>query len=168
MPLSRRSFVRGIAAVAGFALATPAPAQLAQAPARFSSVSVDVSVLHAKGLGAYADLLGSAVLAETRRAFADRIGGGGPRLVVRLTGVYLAAYSGGGSGRFGGTAQNTDSLEGEALIVGRRGEILARFPQLSATSAASGGPWYDPVRSEHRRTIYLAQHYAQWLRRRIG
>ena len=109
----------------------------------------------------------SAVLAETRRAFADRLGGPGPRLVVRITGIYLASYSGGGSGRFGGTAQSTDSLDGEALVVGPRGEILARYPQLSATSAASGGAWYDPA-SEQRRVGYLAQHYAGWLRRTIG
>ena len=165
--ISRRSLLLGSAATAAMALAGPALAQYAPAaPQRFSSVAVDVDRLHALGLGPYAEFLRSALLAETRRAFADRLGGSGPRLVVRITGIYLASYSGGG-GRFGGSAQHTDSLEGEALIVGPRGEILARIPQLSATSAASGGAWYDP-RSEQRRTVNLAQHYAAWLRRRIG
>ena len=170
MPLfSRRSFLLGSAAFATAAFAGPSLAQFAPAavPQRFSSVIVDVDRLHALGLGAYAEFVRSAVLAETRRAFADRLGGPGPRLVVRITGISMASYSGGGGGRFGGGSQHTDSLDGEALIVGRQGEILARYPQLSATSAASGGAWYDPA-SEHRRVVNLAQHYAGWLRRRIG
>ena len=167
---SRRSFLLGSAVFATAAFAGPSLAQFAPAaaPQRFSSVVVDVTRLHALGLGAYAEYVRSAVLAETRRAFADRLGGPGPRLVVRITGIYLSSYSGGGGGgRFGGGSQHTDSLDGEALIVGPRGEIRARYPQLSATSAASGGAWYDP-RSEQRRVINLAQHYAGWLRRRIG
>jgi hypothetical protein len=38
-------------------------------------------------------------------------------------------------------------------------------PQLSALPASSGGAWYDPA-SERRRVAALAEHYAQWLRRR--
>jgi hypothetical protein len=166
--LSRRSFLLASAAFATAAFAGSSLAQVAPAaPQRFSAVVVDVSHLHAIGLGSYAEFVRSAVLAETRRAFADRLGGAGPRLVVRITGIYLASYSGGGGGRLGGGGSNTDNLDGEALIVGRRGEILARYPQLSATQASGGGAWYDPA-SEHRRVIYLAQHYAEWLRRRIG
>jgi hypothetical protein len=166
--LSRRSFLLGSAALASLGFAGPSLAQVAPAAAqRFSGVAVDVGRLHALGLGAYAEYVRSALLAETRRAFADRLGGPGPRLVVRITGIYLASYSGGGSGRFGGSSTHTDSLEGEALIVGRGGEVIARYPQLSATSAASGGAWYDPA-SEHRRLVNLTQHYAAWLRRRIG
>jgi hypothetical protein len=147
-----------------------AGAGLAQnAPQRFSSVAVDVSRLHAQGLAGYAEFVRSAVLAETQRAFADRLGGPGPRLVVRITGIYLTSYSGDGGGRGsgGGGGTGTDNLDGEALIVGPRGEILARYPQLSAASAASGGAWYDPA-SEQRRVINLAQNYAGWLRRTIG
>ena len=104
MALSRRSFLLGIA-FGAFALAPPASAQFAPAvpPSHFSSVSVDVGPLHARGLGPYADFLRSVLLTETRRAFADRLGRGGPRLVVRITGIYLSSYScGGGGGRWGG------------------------------------------------------------------
>src|SRR5689334_6597844 len=119
--LSRRSFVIGTVAFTAVALTTPG---VAQAPAHFSSVEVDVTPLHAKGAGPYADFLRSVLLAETRRAFADRIGGGGPRLVVRVTGVSLASYAGGGGGHFSGGTVHSDYLEGEALIVDRRGAIL--------------------------------------------
>jgi hypothetical protein len=167
--LSRRSFFLGTAALAATGLTSPASAQFAPAPAswQFSSVTVDVDRLHALGLGAYAEFIRAAVLAETRRAFADRLGRGGPRLVVRITGIQLSSYSGNGGGRFGGGGTPSDYLEGEALIVGPRGEVLARYPQLSATPASSGGAWYD-LQSERRRALYLAQHYVSWLRRTIG
>jgi hypothetical protein len=167
--LSRRSFVLGAAATGALASAGPSLAQFAPAaaPQRFSSVVVDVSHLHAQGLGPYAEFVRTAVLGETRQAFADRLGGRGPRLVVRITSIFLSGgFSGGGGRRGGGGPHQTDTLDGEALIVGPRGEILARYPQLSATSAASGGAWYDPA-SEHRRVVNLAQHYAGWLRRTI-
>jgi hypothetical protein len=170
MSLSRRAFLLGTAAFGAIALAGPSLAQFAPAAAahRFSSISVDVTPLHAKGLGAYAEFVRSALTAEMRRAFADRIGGPGPRLVIRVNAVSLSAYAGGGSGSRGrGGGGNTDYLDGEALIVGARGEILARYPQLSATDAASGGAWYDP-QSEQRRAQYLAHHYASWLRRTLG
>jgi hypothetical protein len=84
--------------------------------------------------------------------------------VVRVDGISLRSYVGGGGGPwFGGGIQN-DYLEGEALVVGPRTEILARHPQLSALPSSSGGVWYDPD-SEKRRLVALAQHYAGWLRR---
>ncbi|HEX2724925.1 MAG TPA: hypothetical protein VHN20_03790 [Beijerinckiaceae bacterium] len=164
-PLSRRSFLLGTAALAGLGLAPPAFAQAA--PSYFSSVEVDVRPLHARGAGAYADYLGAVLLAETRRAFADRIGRGGPRLVVRVNSVSLSSYSGGGGGRFRGGTFHSDYLDGEALIVDRRGTILARYPQLSAAPAHAVGAWYDP-QLDQKRTVALAQHYASWLRRTLG
>jgi hypothetical protein len=164
--LSRRSFLLGAAALT----AGPAVAQVAPAAAtRFSSVTVDVERLHALGLGAYAEFVRAALLAETRRALADRLGGPGPRLVVRITSIYLSSYSGNGGGRTGwGGGGSTDYLDGEALVVGPRGEILARYPQLSALPANyAGASWYDPL-LDRKRTAALAQHYASWLRSTIG
>ena len=80
--LSRRSF---LAAAFGMCLgcavsSRPAVAQFAAAGpgGRYSAVLVDVSPLYAKGLGAYADFVRSALSTELQRAFADRLGGAGP------------------------------------------------------------------------------------------
>lgn len=146
------------------ALALPAVPALAQSPLRFSSVRVDIGPLRAKGLGPYAELVGRAVQAELARAYADRIGGGGPRLVVRLDAISLRAHAGSESRRGLGSGTSTDYLEGEALVLGPRGEIVARHPQLSAVPSSSGGAWYDPA-SENRRVEALAAHFAGWLRR---
>lgn len=148
-------------------LASPALAQPAAAPARFSSVSVDVRPLLDKGLGPYAERLRAVLQAELRRAFADRLGGQGARLVVLVRGVSLNAYAGSGARGRGTGGSVNDYLDGEALILGPRGEVVGRHPQLSALPASSGGAWYDPA-SEDRRLAALAAHYAGWLRRGLS
>ena len=175
--LSRRSFLLGSAALGIFALggslaqAQFAPMAASPLPARFSSVSVDVGLLRAQNLGSYAEFIRRVLLGEMQRTFADRLGGPGPALIVRITGVSLNSYAGSGTGdgrgRSLGGGTDNDYLDGEALVIGPRGAIIARYPQLSALPASSGGAWYDP-RSEQRRTMALAQHYAAWLRRTIG
>jgi hypothetical protein len=170
--LTRRALLAGIGALGTGACAGAASAQpLATAvPGRFSSVAVDIDALRVRGAGPLGELLGAALLQETRRAFADRLGGPGPTLVVRITSLWLNPYAGHGSGRGsrgGGGGSENDYLEGEALIVGRRGEVIARYPQLSVLPASTGGAWYDP-QSERRRIVALAQHYGWWLRRTIS
>ena len=143
-----------------------APAVVAQpAATMFSSVAVDVEPLRAKGLGAFADGVGAALQRELATAFADRMGRGGQRLVVRVDGVSLRSYVGReGRTGFGGTSN--DYLEGEALVVGRNGAVLARHPQLSALPSSSGGAWYLPD-VDDRRLAALCSHYAGWLRRNV-
>lgn len=139
---------------------------------------VDVDRLLALSLGPTAELVRSAMTAELQSVFAGRLGG--QRLVVRLTGLSLGAYvgggggsggggtgGGGGGGGRGGGGGETDYLEGEALLLGPSGEILARYPQLLALPSSSGGAWYQPG-NEQLRVVILARYYAQWLRRSIG
>ncbi|KMO43171.1 hypothetical protein VQ02_00685 [Methylobacterium variabile] len=156
--------------MAFFGAILPAGAQDAALPpaTRFSAIRVDVGPLLARGLGGYAEGVRGELQAALARTFADRVGGPGPILVVRVTGVSLNPYAGSET-RFGGggNATNSDYLEGEALVVGRGGEVLLRHPQLSATPASSGGAWYDPA-SERRRVSYIAEHYAAWLKRGLG
>ncbi|MGF3027586.1 hypothetical protein ACQVP2_32875 [Methylobacterium aquaticum] len=155
--------------------AVPASAQDAALPptTRFSAIRVDVRPLLATGLNGYAEGVRAELQAALAKTFADRVGGPGPVLVVRVTGLSINPYAGsetrgGGGGRgSGGNATNTDYLEGEALVVDRTGTVLLRHPQLSATNASSGGAWYDPA-SEGRRVAYIAGHYAAWLKRGLG
>lgn len=144
------------------------PAALADVVQRFSSISVDVGPLRARGLGPYAEVVRATLQAELASAFADRMTRQGPRLVVRVTGLSMCAYVGGETSRWGLSAGvSNDYLEGEALIVGRRGEVLRRHPQLSALPASSGGAWYLPD-SESRRLVAISRHYAAWLRDGLG
>lgn len=155
--LSRRTLL-----AAAFLFPAAAVAQ-APVPLAFSSVGVDVSHLRAIGSGPFADIVQGAMTDELRRVFADRIGPG-PRLVVRVTGLFLTTLPEGGGGRFrhGGGSSSTDSLDGEALVVGPRGEILARYPQHN--NVIPQGAWYDPL-NERKRADAVARNYAQWLRR---
>jgi hypothetical protein len=121
----RRAFLAGAAALA---LVVPG---LAQTGPGFSSVHVDVGRLRIAGLGQMADVVGAAMTDELRRTFADRLVGRGPRLVVRVTEVHISAFLRSGSSR----DVSSDSIDGEALIVGPRGEILGRIPQFAALGA---------------------------------
>jgi hypothetical protein len=164
MLLTRRHVLTALATGA----ATPALGQFGSGlpfPQAFSSFAVDVSVLRAKGLGPFADLVAAATLDELRRAFADRVDPRGPRLVVRLTGIFLTTALGGGGDRWwgGGSGGGSDSLEGEALAVGPRGEILARHPQLAVLDVRRSSVNPD----EPGRAVAVAQHYVRWLRRRL-
>ena len=173
---SRRSFLSALLVT----LTGVVPAALSAAPLTgraapaSSSVVVDVERLRALRVGPTAELIRAAMTAELRSMFADRLGG--QRLVVRLTGLSLGAYVGGGGGGGGGAGGGggrgggggeTDYLEGEALLIGPRGEVIARYPQLLALPSSIGGAWYQPD-NEQRRIVILARYYAQWLRRTIG
>jgi hypothetical protein len=166
MSPSRRTILKSLAcaglAGAGFAL----PAHAQSFPQAFSSFSVDVSVLKAKGLGPFADLVGAAALDELRRSFADRVDPRGPRLVLRLTGVFLTSSpdnSSGYRGRGGGGNSGHDAVEGEALAIGRRGEVLASHPMLAVRDVNTSILTPD----EQGRAVQVAQHYVRWLRRQI-
>jgi hypothetical protein len=159
---SRRAVLLG--ALSALA-ASPAFAQVSG----FGTIEVDVRPLQARGVGPAAELLRQVIGAEARTIFADRLVRGGPRLVVVLNTLQMAAYAGGGSGgtfRSGGGGGN-DYLDGEALVLGPRGEILRRVPQLFAQPADAGGAWFDPE-SERRRVIQLGRNYTAWLRRTLG
>jgi len=130
----------------------------------FSDIRVDVRPLRDKGAGLQADALAADLNAALRKTFAGRIGGAGPRLVVVVTALSLRPYVGGGALRGRGGNFETDYLEGEALLVGRTGQVLGRHPQMTATPSSYGGAWYAPD-FEARRLAAIADIYAQWLAR---
>ena len=148
-----------------FVVAARAEGLSALGAGRLSDVRVDIRPFLTQGGGLQAEALRDDLVAALRSSFADRLGGNGPSLVVVVRSLSLTAYAGSQGRRFRGGGQ-TDYLDGEALLIGRRGEVLARHPQLSALPASSGGAWYDPD-SERRRVTAIAEHYAQWLRRAL-
>ncbi|MFD1303339.1 hypothetical protein [Methylobacterium marchantiae] len=161
----RRVFI-GSCAVMISAVSAEAEGLSSFGAARLSGIRVDVGPLLAQGGGVPAEALRGDLLSALNNAFADKLGGAGPVLVIRIKSLSLRPYTGsegGGRSGFGGGSPS-DYLDGEALLVGRRGEVLARHPQLSALPSSSGGAWYDPD-SERRRVAAIAQHYAGWLRR---
>ncbi|MBP1179101.1 hypothetical protein [Methylobacterium sp. PvR107] len=148
-----------LGAVAGSAAASDFPATSV-----FSDVRVDVRPLRDKGAGLQAEALADDLTAALRKNFSGRIGGRGPRLVVVVTSLSLRPFAGAGAQRgFGGNFQ-TDYMEGEALLVGPKGQVLGRYPQMTATPSSYGGAWYDP-QFEPRRLAAIADIYAQWLAR---
>lgn len=162
--------MRALGLLAGLAAGFVAGSASAQDFGRFGGVAVDVRPLAAYGRGPQAEALRADLTAALQRNLGDRIVRGGPTLVVRVSGLSLNPYAGSQGGRSGGYGGGgggeTDYLDGEALLVGRDGAVLARHPQLSALPASSGGAWYDPA-SERRRVAALAEHYAAWLRRTL-
>jgi hypothetical protein len=167
LPSSRRSFLLkfACAGLAGAGMLAHAPAQAQNFPQAFSSFSVDVRPLKAKGLGPFADLVAEAALDELHRSFADRVSPRGPRFVLVITDVSMTAFPGGSSGwrGRGGGGGGHDGMDGEALAVGPRGEILARHPQHAVLDTNTS--ILDP--NEPGRGVKLAQHYVRWLRRRL-
>jgi len=162
-----------LAAALGLALGTvPARAQEASFAALsggvYSDIRVDVRPLLAQGYGGQAEALRADLTAALRRSFAGRVGGRGPALVVVVNALSLRSFAGsqGSRGGFGGGGQN-DYMDGEALLIGRGGAVLARHPQLTATPSSYSGAWYDPA-SERRRVTAVADIYAEWLRRALA
>lgn len=165
LSISRRQFFIAASAV-GISLATAVNAAPQFPGSSSPSYSVDIDRLRSSGLGPVADWLRSAMTDELSNAFAT--GAAHRKLIVRLTSLTLSSYVGRGSrgGRGSGGGGDTDYLEGEILIVGARGEIVGRYPQLLALPSSSGGAWYQPD-NERERIVNLARAYVYWLARTI-
>ena len=80
---------------------------------------------------------------------------------MRVTSLFSTAFPGGRRQSNG----STDSIDGEALVVGPRGEVLAVYPQFAALAAS--GSILDGD-NERRRVVAVSRFYAQWLRRKIS
>jgi hypothetical protein len=158
-----RGWLAGLFLLCGLASAVAAGGDFPPT-AVFSDIRVDVRPLREAGAGPQADALAADLNAALRKNFAGRIGGRGPRLVVVVKALSLRPYVGGGARRGRGGNFETDYLEGEALLVGRDGQVLGHHPQMTATPSSYGGAWYDPD-FERRRLSVIADIYAQWLAR---
>ena len=166
--ISRRVLLTGIGALT---LASCNTAGTTGEPtgAQFSSVSVDVAPLRQQGIGPWADIIAAAAQSEAKRVFAGRISPKAPKLVIQFTSLAMGDYVGGGAGTaFSGEGDDAtnDYLEGKALFVGPKGDIVRTFPQMNVLPSNNAGPWYGKD-IEQQRLISLTQNYVQWLGRRL-
>ncbi len=161
---SRRTLLAGFGALALVSCATTGETS----GTSFSSISIDVSILRQKGVGPWADIIAAAAQRETANTFAGRRSPRGPKLVIRFTGLQMSSYTGGGGMNALGESddQYNDYIEGEAVIIGSRGEILRTLPQLHALPSSAAGAWYDPD-NERLRVAGLARNFVQWIGRRL-
>jgi hypothetical protein len=162
MNLTRRSIISSLAAMSFALKAIPAAAQVTA----ISSVRIDASQFARNGGGVFANYVTDALNAEYARGLQGRMGNG-PALLVRVKSMafYDSNNSGGRSGNSGGGS--VDYLDTEALLVGKKGELVARYDILSPvnTQTGGGGTWSPEV--DRRRVVTLAQHNAGWTLRYI-
>ena len=157
---SRRSFLAGAAGASVLAFSGHAQAQAAA----YSRIAADVSTLREAGLGRYAEFVRLNLDSALQRAFAGRTGvRGAPSLVVKLSGVQLSAYVGGGLSGF--DSASSDFMTGEAFVL-TGGSVSRRYPQVVSSPAGPGGSWPEEG-GEQRRTAVLCQNYAAWLARAL-
>jgi len=147
-----------------FGVATPGGnSAAAQGSPAIGSIEVDVSALRAKGVGAFADLVGNEVRRELQAHYSP--GRGGARLVVSLDTLFLTGSPGGdGIDGFGGFLAN-DALGGTNRLVGPDGRVIDTYPLNITSPATRAGP--PNLALERERAMILGQVYAQWLVRRF-
>jgi hypothetical protein len=152
-------------AVLGAVLALCAFPALAQGPAVFREVRLDLSGLPTGAVETRRDL-GACLSQSLPLAFAGRINPslrGAPVLIVRPTSIWLSApFGGGGDDRSSMRyeAQSPDFMEGEAIIG------AARIP-LSVSGGSEAPSLAAPLQQAKRRTDNLCQSFAYWLARRV-
>jgi hypothetical protein len=157
-------------ALAGLALAASpvaSPQALAQA-ATVGAIRVDVSRLVEQGWGPNA----AAIKAGLERELAVALGpafrrGAGPLLFVKVNGIFMPSYAGGGGGgRFGDGGSSNDSFDSVASLIGPDNRVIATYPILSSLSSGYSGAWYLPD-IDQRRVNALIQNNAAWIKRYV-
>ena len=160
--LSRRTF---LVALLPTALSVgEAAAQVPAAPLTFSAVVVDVTHLREIGLGPFADIVQAAMTDELRQVFADRMSRNGPRLVVVVTGLFLASLPEGGAGYFReGSSRTSGFHRRRGSRGGRPGRDPRAFSPAQQPDRHGGLVAGSALRAE--RAAAVARNYAEWLRR---
>lgn len=134
----------------------------AAAPIRATSIQVE-----AIPSGPLAAIIRRTLAASLERELAQRPidAPPGARLVIRVTEVFLSSDSGpltgGGFGRSGGGLQVGDAMDGEALVVDQRGNVLQRKRIAARLPISFGGVEGSP-NNEPRRVAALSDALAYW------
>lgn len=163
-PSDRRSRLTGflVAGFLAFFVFGPVvlPTSIADAaPLRRASVRVEL-----EGVGAIANHVRRSLPQHLARELAQNPVEGyppGARLVVRVIEVFLANEPGVRGGGFGGGLAMPDALEGEALVLDARGDVLLS-KRVSARSPPSSGGFGSSPYNEPRRIEALISNFAHW------
>ena len=174
----RRSFLSLVSGVVAFACIggsgtgkaeTLAPAY--QGALRFHAIRVDASALATRGLQDYARRVETLVMARAQGVFAGNIAPSDRHaaiLILRISSLSLNS-AGGMSRRRGGSrsADATDYLEGEGIVLSPSGVVTGRFPVLSALSANYGDS-DQRFGDDRNRISNIGWHFASWVHRNMG
>ncbi|RBP14293.1 hypothetical protein DFR50_10946 [Roseiarcus fermentans] len=157
----------GVAAALG-AAAFAGPSALAQGPVRVRAVQVDVAALRAN----VGDPTAAWVAQAMPQALVQSLGAnyapgdrGGATLIVRPAWVYLCPSSG-GAGVWGTCP---DTMEGDIIVKGPRGGVVAEMPLRAITTYYPNSVNISlPVQSNMNRINLLSQAFAGWVPRQLG
>lgn len=127
----------------------------------------------AQGLGINAPLMRQALQPRVQAALAANPlpdFGPGSRVVIRITSIFFnsAVPSGGNSGFFDNLGDSTDdSMEGDIIVLGANGRVVAQTRLLVHSPITHAGAWYAQGYGE-RRIEQLAEVFAYWLPRKLA
>ena len=166
MPSSALTRRAALLALGGLPLASMA--SLAQGPARFRRVEVDVAPLRAALGDPTAAWVAEALPGALAQALGPYLAPGdrnGATLVARIEHLYLGPSSG-GTGAWGASQ---DTIAGMLVVRSPGGSLAAETP-LRAITSYHPSPVDQPLRaqSNHARIVALAQAFAGWVPRQLG
>jgi hypothetical protein len=153
----RRSAIAALFGLAALAGATQAQAQ--RAPQSFSAVEIDTRGLAYNVGPNFAARIRQIAGPVMQQTFADRLGGRGPVLVLRIDDLKLGPMTGEKGG-------GSDWVRGAALVVeGHR--VLASYPVRGAPQSLPG-TWTLPDLADQQRFTAAVAFLAGWARRDMG
>lgn len=158
-----RFAVLGLASLAVAGCVSTPPVQT---PAHYKAVVVDVSVLHAKGLGLYADRVQAAMAGSAARIFAGLVhpdDRNAPTLVLQITAIQFTEPMADWKGASG---QTTDYMEGAGVIVSGN-NVIERVPMMGGFTSHWSPQVLSPPDNPYRLQA-LCDFWAGWMRKKLG
>lgn len=138
----------------------------AMAQPAIGGIRVDTSSL-VRDWGAHAEAIRIGLERELAVAFGPALQRGGPLLFVKVRAVRLSSYGAAGGGEDGGNSGNFDTIDSEAMLLGKGDRVLATYPVLATIDAGSAGAWYLPD-IDQRRLAQLVRINAAWIKRHFA
>lgn len=161
--ISRRAALFGLAATAVAPVAA-----LAQGELRFRAVKVDVAPLRAALGDPTAAWVEEALPPALAQALGPHLAPGdrnGATLLVRIGNLYLGPNSG-GPNAFG---RGQDTLEGDLIVLGPRGNVMSDVPLRAVTSYYPNSIDFTLAERWYRTRVHaLAEAFAGWTPRQLG